>query len=69
MAERNMEHIRLSDGFRGIAILRTYPEIGTAGLQAGCRAGLLTRTSLLAAWTPPVQPVWRPALLQEMNCG
>jgi len=47
MAERNMEHIRLSDGFRGIAILRTYPEIGTAGLQAGCRAGLLTRTSLL----------------------
>ena len=47
---------------RGRDRLRAYPKMGTAGLQAGCRAGLLTRTSLLAAWTPPVQPVWRPAV-------
>src|SRR5208282_5400849 len=43
--------------------------MGSAGLQAGCRAGLLTRASLLAAWTPPVQPVRRPALHQELIYG
>ena len=37
---------KMCDGFR------TYPQISSAGLQAGCRAGLLTRTSLLTTWTP-----------------
>ena len=30
---------------------------GSAGLQAGCRGGLLARARWLPAWTPPGQPV------------
>ena len=35
-------------------------KLSSADLQAGCRVGLQAPTSPLAAWTPPVQPVYHP---------
>jgi hypothetical protein len=48
-------------------LLRAYPLTGSADLQVGCSVGLQTHRRCLAAWTPPVQPVWRPALPSLLN--
>jgi hypothetical protein len=42
-------------------LFRTYLYIGSADLQVGCPVGLQShRRRPLAAWTPPVQPVFHP---------
>jgi hypothetical protein len=47
----------------GASLIFIIRKLGSADLQVGCGVGLLARTGLLAARTPPVQPLWRAALL------
>jgi hypothetical protein len=46
-----------------------YPYTSSADLQVGCLVGLLARTRTLSAWTSPVRPLWRAALLEHAICG
>jgi hypothetical protein len=56
-------------GRRIVPRLSAYPYISSADLQVGCLVGLLAHTRTLAAWTPPVQPLWRAALLESAIYG
>jgi hypothetical protein len=38
--------------------------MSSADLRVGCLASLLAREPILAAWTPPVQPLLRAAQLE-----